>query len=96
MAAASCSSFCASPWGLSRISAWPEKFLASAISGLLEKIGAAFELDDHVVALVARLDLAHPAGEHRLALVDEADGVAQLLHLVHAVGGEEDGLALRP
>ena len=93
-AEASCSSFCASPCGFSRISAWPEKFFASAISGLFKKVGAALELDDHVIALVARLDLAHPARQHRLAVIDQADRVAQLLHLVHAVGGEHDRLAL--
>ena len=94
MPAASCSSFCASPCGFSRISAWPEKFFASAISSLFKKCGAAFELDNHVVALVAALDLAHLAGQHRLAVVDQADGVAQLLHLVHAMGRKQDRLAL--
>ena len=34
------------------------------------------------------------AGEDDFALVDEADGVAHLFHLVHAVGGEEDSSAL--
>ena len=29
-----------------------------------------------------------------MAVVDEADVVAELLDLVHAVGGEEDGAAL--
>ena len=43
---------------------------------------------------VAGLDLRMPPERTRLAAVDEADGVAELFDLVHAVGGEEDGAAL--
>ncbi len=68
--------------------------MADSISRTGEERGVAFELDDDAVALVAGLDLAHLAGENGAAVVDEADGVAELLDLVHAMGGEEDGLAL--
>ena len=61
----------------------------------LQEIGAAFKLHDDVVALVTAFDLAHAAAEHGLAMVDEADGVAQLLHLIHAVRGEKNGFAAR-
>ena len=60
----------------------------------LQKRGASFKLDNHVVALIAALDLAHLAGQHRLAVVDQANRVAQLLHLVHAMGREQNRLAL--
>ncbi len=40
------------------------------------------------------LNLAHGAGEDDDAVVDEADGVAHLFDLIHAVGGEEDGSSL--
>ena len=46
------------------------------------------------VAGIAALDLAHAAGEDEMAAGDEGDGVADLFNLIHAVGGEEDGLAL--
>src|SRR5580698_8193167 len=52
----------------------------------LEEVRVAFEFHDHMIALVAAFDLAHFAREHRLAAVDEADGIAELFHLVHAVG----------
>ena len=48
---------------LSLISAWPEKFFASAISSLLRNAGVAFELDDHAIALVAAFDIAHLAAQ---------------------------------
>ena len=47
-----------------------------------------------LIALVAALDFAHPAGKHGLAVIDEADGVAELLDLIHAMRGEENRLAL--
>src|ERR1700733_3979015 len=50
-----------------------------------EKCGAAFEFNDNAVALVAAFDFAHLAREHCLALVNEADRVAELLNLIHAV-----------
>src|ERR1035438_5284876 len=59
----------------------------------VQKCGVSLELDDHVVALVTLLDLAQIAGEHGLAVVDEADGVAELLYLVHAMGGKQIGRA---
>src|ERR1700761_2387970 len=49
----------------------------------------------HVVARVTRFNLAHGAGEHELALIDERDRVAELLDLVHAMCGEKNGAALR-
>ena len=52
------------------------------------------KVDLDAVVGVAGLDLAHGAGEDDVAVVDEADGVAHLFDLVHAVGGEEDGAAL--
>src|SRR5580692_12135174 len=42
----------------------------------VQKSWAALKLHDYAVALIAGLDLAHLAGQHRLALVDEANGVA--------------------
>src|SRR6185437_1316388 len=48
----------------------------------------------HVVARIARFDLAHGAGEDKPALIDKCDGVAEFLHLIHAVRGEEHSAAL--
>src|SRR5215469_12253579 len=48
----------------------------------------------NVIVRVARFDLAHGAGENKLALVDECDGVAEFFDLVHAVRGEENCAAL--
>src|ERR1035437_471212 len=60
----------------------------------VQESGVSLKLDDHAVALVPLLDLAQIAGQHGLSVVDEANGVAELLHLIHAMGGKQDGLAL--
>src|SRR5580658_4320605 len=57
----------------------------------VEERGVAFEFNDDLVALVAILDLAHGSGENCFAIVDEADGIAKLFHLVHAMRGKEHG-----
>ena len=62
-------------------------------AGMVEEAVVALEADQDAVARVAGFDLAHGAGEDEMAAMDEGDAVAELLHLVHAVGGEEDGLA---
>ena len=62
-------------------------------AGVVEEAVVALEVDEDAVARVAGFDLAHGAGEDEMAAMDEGDAVAELLHLVHAVGGEEDGLA---
>src|ERR1035441_121996 len=46
----------------------------------------AFKFDDHAIALITGLDLAQIPCQHGLAVMDEADAVAQLLHLIHAMG----------
>ncbi len=53
-----------------------------------------FEGDLDAVARVAALDLAHAAGENESASGDEGDCITYFLDLIHAVGAEEDGLAL--
>ncbi len=47
----------------------------------------------HVVLAVAGLDLLQIAFQHRAAVIDQADRVAQPLHLVHAMSGEQNRLA---
>ncbi len=54
----------------------------------------ASKVDMDAVGRITRLDLAHAAFEHQLSLVNQRDGVAELLHLVHAVGAEQDRPAL--
>src|SRR6185437_68334 len=39
----------------------------------LEKCRVALELHDHVIPLVPFLDLADPAAQHRLSIIDKAD-----------------------
>ena len=63
-------------------------------AGMLEEGVVSLEGDLDAVARVAALDLAHAAGEDEMAARDEGDGVADLFDLIHAVGAEEDGLAL--
>src|SRR5664279_3147717 len=46
----------------------------------VQKIGVAFKLDDHMIALVTGLDVAHPARQDCLTFVDKTDGIAELLH----------------
>src|ERR1700678_145034 len=58
-----------------------------------EKPVVSFEIDDHLVALVAGFHLAHPARKHRLSTMNQANLVAQLLHLVHTMGREQNGPA---
>src|SRR6266702_2946891 len=53
---------------------------------MLEESVIAFEADMDSIAGVAGLDLAHRAGEHEVATVNEGDGIAELFHLVHPVG----------
>ena len=64
--------------------------LCALDGGVVEEGGVASEVDEDAVGGIARLDLAHAAGENEATVVDEADGVAELFDLVHAVGGEED------
>ncbi len=63
-------------------------------AGMGEEGVVAFEGHLDAVARVAAFDLAHAAGEDEMAAGDEGDGVADFFDLVHAVGAEEDGLAL--
>src|SRR5215475_10240828 len=55
--------------------------LVTLYCGMVEEGGIAFE--DHLDAVlgVARLDRLHASGEDEVAAVNEADGVAELLHL---------------
>src|SRR5258706_6436389 len=63
-------------------------------AGMVEEGIVSFEGALNPVAWVAALDLAHAAGEDEMAAGDEGDGVADFFDLIHAVGAEEDGLAL--
>src|SRR5258705_9780249 len=63
-------------------------------AGVREEGVVSFERDLDVVARIAALDLAHAAGENEMTAGDEGDGVADFFNLIHAVGAEEDGLAL--
>src|SRR5258705_10418264 len=63
-------------------------------AGMLEERVVSFEGDLDGVSWVTALELAHAAGEDQMAAGDEGDGVADFFDLVHAVGAEEDGLAL--
>src|SRR5271170_3512784 len=51
------------------------------------------KIHHHMIALIARLHFAHASLQHGLPAVDEADGVAEFLHLVHAMRREQDRLA---
>ena len=62
--------------------------------GVSEEGVVAGEVDQDAVDGVAGFDLAHGAGEDEVAVVDEADVVAELFDLIHSMGGEEDGAAL--
>src|SRR5579871_4669418 len=61
---------------------------------MIEKGSVAGENHLHAIRGVAGLDLAHAAGENEASVVDETDGVAELLNLIHAVSGEENAAAL--
>ena len=63
-------------------------------AGVMKEGVVSFEGDLNAVAGVAALDLAHAAGEDKMAAGDEGDGVADFFDLIHAVGAEEDSLAL--
>src|SRR5580704_7507320 len=63
-------------------------------AGVLEEGVVSFERDLDVVARITALDLAHAAGEDEMTARDEGDGVADFFDLIHAMGAEEDGLAL--
>src|SRR5215472_15531603 len=54
--------------------------------GLPQEVAVTLVFDLYIVLAVLRLDLLEVALQHRFSAIDEADGVAQLLHLVHAVG----------
>src|SRR5664279_2369999 len=47
----------------------------------------------HRVLAVAGLDFLELSFEHAAAMIDEADGIAQSLDLVHAMRGEQNGFA---
>jgi hypothetical protein len=61
---------------------------------LFQEIPVAFVFNLHVVLAVTRLDALEIALQNGRAVVDETDAVAQLLHLVHAMRGKQDCLAL--
>src|ERR1700678_2666379 len=61
---------------------------------MIEEGGVAFEVERNAIGGIAGFNLAHRAGENEMAIVDEADVVAELFDLIHAMGGEEDGAAL--
>src|SRR5713226_8025411 len=63
-------------------------------AGMGEEGIVSFEGDLDTVARIAALDFAHAAGENEMTAGDEGDGVTDFFDLVHAVGAEEDGLAL--
>src|ERR1043166_2130454 len=52
---------------------------------LIQEIAVAFILDLHIVLAIAGLDGFQVALQHRGAFVDQANAIAQFLHLVHAV-----------
>src|SRR5215472_15857415 len=62
--------------------------------GLVEKVAIALVFDLHVVLAVLRLDLLQVALQNGLAVVDQTDGIAQLLHLVHLVRRKQDSFSL--
>src|ERR1700733_8171821 len=51
----------------------------------VEKLLATLKLNHHVIPFVARFDLAHAAGEHCDSVIDEANRIAELFYLIHAV-----------
>src|ERR1700733_1747947 len=59
--------------------------------GMIEEGGIALEVHDNAIGGVAGFDFAHGAGEDEATVMDEADVVAELFDLIHAMGGEEDG-----
>src|SRR6266481_3286697 len=63
-------------------------------AGMREEGVVSFEGDLDAVARIAALDFAHAAGENEMTAGDEGDGVADFFDLIHAVGAEEDRLAL--
>src|ERR1700733_11031977 len=62
--------------------------------GVMEEGVVAGEVDEDAVDWVSGLDLTHGARKYEMAVVNEADVVAELFDLIHAVRGEEDGAAL--
>src|ERR1700722_20889304 len=62
--------------------------------GVIEEGVIAGEVDENTVDRVTGLDLTHGARKYEMAVVNEADVVAEFFDLIHAVGGEEDGAAL--
>ena len=63
-------------------------------SVLVQKIIGAFVFNLYVAAAVAALDLLQGALENRFSSIDETDGTAEFLDLIHAMGREQDGAAL--
>src|ERR1700744_1234212 len=62
--------------------------------GGIEEGVIAGEVDENAVDGIAGLDITHGARKYEMAVVNEADVVAELFDLIHAMGGEEDGAAL--
>src|SRR6476646_23284 len=60
----------------------------------IQEVAIAFIFDLYIVLAVACLDGFQVALQHRRAFINKANAVAQLLHLVHAMRGKQDGLAL--
>src|SRR5258708_13968025 len=60
---------------------------------LRQKVPVAFIGNLHVVFAKAGLHFLKIALKYGLAAVDQADGIAEFFHLVHAMSGEQDGLA---
>ena len=76
----------------------PHFHIVAVIVERLDQLAAlqlriALVLHLHVVLAVAGLDLLQIAFQDGAAMIDQADRVAQPLDLVHAMGGEQDGLA---
>src|SRR3984957_20973036 len=61
---------------------------------MIQETVAAGEFDVQRVLAVRLLDGAQLAVEYVPALVNQADGIAEALDLLHAVGGEDDGRTL--
>src|SRR6266404_4336723 len=61
---------------------------------LLQEGAVSVVFNLYVALAVLRLDVFQLALQNRLATIDQADGVAKFLHLVHPVSGKQNRLAL--
>jgi len=68
----------------------------SVVAKVVDEGVAAVEFEHHRVLAKLVFDLAQRALQDHVALGHEADVVAQLLDLLHAVGGKQDGSVVAP